>query len=157
MASLRALEFCLDPREHQELSMALAKLTQLTNLGMLVAQPRGSPGFSKEDEFRVQDAAADWGRAVSGLKGLHYLYVEPLLLKQINLRVLTALIQVELDFDGSPCWLTQERLAALLSGLAPMQGKLLCVVLYGVPEPLHKGCKAAVASALGDVAVHVHE
>jgi hypothetical protein len=77
---------------------------------------------------------------VSSLPRLRSVYVEPLLLNVVNVRALNALAEVELDCGWSPNWHTQERMSALLRGLAPARGRLRKVTLWRVPAALQTGC-----------------
>jgi hypothetical protein len=154
LAPLRGLVMSLDVRHHQESCRALKTLTRLTHLCMFVElEPTAASMFRAEDEARLHNAAAGWGRALSALTGLRSLQAEPLVLQEVDLRPLTALTCWQVDCRWSPCWLTPERLSALLGSLAPARGRLLQVSMFGVPAALHEGCRAAAAPVLGNVRV----
>jgi hypothetical protein len=158
LSTLRLLDVTLHVREHREQAEALEMLTQLTALAVLAQEPDDVQDAEwlehvVDVEEVTLEAAADWARTLCTLTGLCLLYVEPLVLLEMDLTALTALTCLAVDCKFSKRWHIQKHMEALLTGLAPMRGQLQEVRVLCVPSELEEVCEAAVGAALGDVDV----
>jgi hypothetical protein len=154
-AALRSLTIILSPYIHRSLAQPLKQLTRLTRLSVYAEDEDSDSDDDAEEEeqSRAHQAAAEWGRALASLTGLHWLRVEPLLLSNMDISPLTALTRLTIHSTRDRSWHTQNQMATLLCSLAPARGRLQAVQLLGLPAGLQEGCREAAAAALGQVEV----
>jgi hypothetical protein len=155
--ALRTLGCFISPSHHAAQAAALAQLTQLSELGVAIHDVQEDPihdaaeGEDLDHVALAAEAAAGLGAALSTMTRLRALRLDSGLLVRVNLRPLTALTRICIDFrravayPGDPYGLSRTMLQ-----LTPLRGRLQEVEVLRLPPVLEAQCCNLVAAAVGD-------
>jgi hypothetical protein len=146
LTALRALECSVAQRDRHGGAVCLRRLTALTKLAVQFMEPASR---------LMPDKVAVWAQALSHLRDLGSLAVEPAMLEQLDINALASLTALEVTSGWHKSPYSNERLQQVLLGLAPARGRLRVVALRGLPASQLGLCRAAVAAALGPAEVEV--